>query len=119
MAAGPANDRKRTMYISLMNLFMFVLPSSGFANLTNRKSGHRIGNLRFGGASERRRQREGEEPAQCRAHRSRAIYNTAGCSPPLDQQHLLLVARNEPLSGRAPAAIVAPKIGRASCRERV
>ncbi len=54
------------MYINLKNLFMIVLPSLGFATLTNRKSKHRMGDLRFGGASERRRQREGEEPAQCR-----------------------------------------------------
>ena len=74
------------MYINLMNLFMFVLPSLGFANLTNRKSGHWIGNLRFGGASERRRQREGEEPGQCGAHRSNTIKNTAGYSPAPDQK---------------------------------
>lgn len=67
-------------------------------------SEHRIGDLRFGGASERRRQREGEEPVQCRAHPSDTINNTAGYSAPLDRQRPLLVTGNGPLSTRAPAA---------------
>src|SRR2546428_4352777 len=102
-----------TMFLLIFDLeFPFCNSRNSYAPPTSGAdrdpSEHRMGDLRFGGASEQRRQREGEEPARCRAHRSSAIYHTAGYSPPLDQQHLLLVARNGPLSGRAPAAIVAP-----------